>query len=118
MREHRRQLSGITRFGEQSAAPEVPVPNLPYEPKLLPIIQNAVNKELVKLDISNDQRVRYFNWLVRLQPIALETEPDSEERRQRTRELVNQTSDPDLSRRIARIYFGVFEKWRKRLFTK
>ena len=50
--------------------------------------------------------------------IAVGIQPGSEKRKQRTDALVERTTDPELSRRVAGWYYGVFERWRPKLFME
>jgi len=86
------------------------------DPRLLFEIQNRVAKQMTAAGIVGDRFTRFFHWLQRLLPIALETQPGSEERARRTEALVNATRDPKTAGRVAQMYFTEFEKWRGRLF--
>ncbi len=102
--------------------PTRPGPVVPARPEvcyeLLPHIRNLVKERMEAEGIKADRLIRYFIWLQELAPIALETQPDSPERTQRTEALVNATSDPTLSHRVAELYFEVFEHWRPKLFRE
>jgi transcriptional regulator with XRE-family HTH domain len=107
-------------FGRGTAAPAGPGRlRSPYgltNPKLLGHVRCLVGTRMDEEGIKGDRRTAYFNWLPQLQMIAVATQPGSEERNQRTDALVERTTDPELSRRVAGWYYELFEHWRPRLF--
>jgi len=91
---------------------------LPYDPRIFSYIWQDTKKRMEQAGISGDRLHRYYMWLSQLDPIAMETEPGSEERKQRTEAEVARGRDPETARKVAAMHYEEFERWRPRLFKK
>jgi len=104
--------------GVGGVASEALIQTLPYDPRVFGRIQGDTAKRMSEAGIAGNDITRYRSWLGQLQRIAMETEPGSEEHRQRTEVELNRARDRKQAARVAEMYYAEFERWRPRLFRK
>ena len=92
--------------------------SLPYDPRVFGRIEEDAVARMSEAGIPKNDIDRYRHWLSQLQRIALETEPDSEEHRQRTEAELDRARDRKQAAQVAEMYYAEFERWRPRLFKK
>jgi transcriptional regulator with XRE-family HTH domain len=86
-----------------------------FRPKLLAMVLLETNEQMDREGFGQDQRNRCLAWLPNLIPVALATEPGSDERRSRVEQLTSESQNPERLRRIAAIYLAAFDRWRPAL---
>ncbi|MEO0078418.1 MAG: helix-turn-helix transcriptional regulator [candidate division WOR-3 bacterium] len=86
--------------------------------RFLSIVNGEVARQMEREKLPAELAQKYALWLSRLEAIALDTAPDSDERHKRTQELVRTTGNPALSGHIAEVYYAAFERWRSRIFRE
>ncbi|MFO7650252.1 MAG: hypothetical protein R6X13_02775 [bacterium] len=88
----------------------------PFDAKWAEVVTAETTKRMSEAGLKGDRLRACIPWLSVLRPIALDTEPASDEREQRLAAAQAQTRDPELFRKVAEMYFDEFERWRTRIF--
>jgi transcriptional regulator with XRE-family HTH domain len=107
----------LARCGRPPAGPVRTIAtNAAVRAKYLDAVRLEVGRWLATEIADADTRLRAFNWLPVLAPVAIVTAPGSAERAELTAPLIKASRNPALARRVAEHYFTVFERWRGKLF--